>query len=660
MKKTLLATAVALLLSAPAYAANAIIDNEYVRAGINETTGSFGSGGNTSPGLLYDSTGTSTFNTSYDYLTPGSPFDGFAVKVDGTNYDNNNAGGITNIPAVGGLTVSSDGNTVTWNGAFTHSSSTWSVENIYRLPDTVPYIDITTRITAGSAATQLWFGRFIDPDARAASGDSSVTDNVVGYGAIPANNVVFSEALSSRYALGLYSTDVNVDAGVQGWTREADGYQDTHYGANYGTGDDTIGLSWVFNGVSAGDILTMNYAYIFGPNAFGAASLAITGGAGGGDISILTGTLTDVGSATDAASTPSTPPAPTLVSTSAPYIDNTSYSSWSNWSVNGALPVLTSSITHHTASDNGEVQIIARETTTTVTTPEQRSRTYNIIETETYSDSSTIDNLLSTETETELRNNVAVSVTNPGSFVGRVDQIQTARSVNSMIGRSLDFDGIKLIGVNSEYDNGMTGDTGGFSIGGQRNLDNGFVIGAGLAGFNTRLSNIGDSVAADTVAVELRLGKAIGTGQITASLRQYSTDYKVQRTIGDFSNGAVTQETDTSVKLQYTGKIGDHVKPIVAITSGSSSVDAYDETGSVQSARTVSAVDDNYEYATIGAEFNVGVLRARVLRHSDDVSEVSLGIVRETDKISYSVTANKTTTNVGDSVQITAGINIKF
>ena len=71
-------------------AANAVLENLYVKAGVNETTGTLGSGGNTSPGLLYDSTGTGTFNTSYDYLTPGSPFEGFTVKQDGTSYMNNN------------------------------------------------------------------------------------------------------------------------------------------------------------------------------------------------------------------------------------------------------------------------------------------------------------------------------------------------------------------------------------------------------------------------------------------------------------------------------------------------------------------------------------------------------------------------------------------
>ena len=91
MKKKLLATAVlAALLSTTALADTSsmnssvtgmgILENEWVRAGVNGTTGTFGSGGGTSPGLLFDPTGTGTFDPSYDYLTPGSPFDGFSVK----------------------------------------------------------------------------------------------------------------------------------------------------------------------------------------------------------------------------------------------------------------------------------------------------------------------------------------------------------------------------------------------------------------------------------------------------------------------------------------------------------------------------------------------------------------------------------------------------
>lgn len=318
MKKTAIAAFVAAFLSSGSLAQNAILQNEYIRAGVNQTTGTFGSGGNTSPGLLYNSEGSGTWNIGYDYLTPGSPFDGFSVKIDGTNYRNNNAGNVAQIAGgwTSGTTTSATG--ADWTGTWSHSGSSWALRNQYSLPAGQQYIDITSSITAGSAASTVWFGRYIDPDARAAAGDSSVTDNVLGYGAIPVRNVAFSEALVSRFALGIYSANSNVWSGTSNWSTEADGYQTSKYsGANFGRGDDTIGLSWQFTGVNAGDTLTASYAYIFGPSAFGAASSAVAGGAGGGTAGTVPGggTLTDVGSATSAASSPSTPSAPTVTGT---------------------------------------------------------------------------------------------------------------------------------------------------------------------------------------------------------------------------------------------------------------------------------------------------------------------------------------------------------
>src|SRR6056300_745398 len=265
-----------------------ILENDYVKAGLNGTSGTFGSGGGTRPGLQYDSTGSGTFpgdSEQGDYLTPGSPFDGFALKIDGTNSKNNNTGGNAWTDS-DGLT---DGtNTFTWNGTNTAHTG-WEIENIYSLGATSEYIDITTNITAGGAADDVYFGRYMNPDAMPEAGDTSATDNVLGYGVIPDSNVAFSEATVSRYALGLYSTDSNVDAGISsGWSTSADAYTGSPYtdsdgnSVNYGTGDHTIGLSWHWTSVSSGDILTASYAYIFGPSAFDAADTAITGGAGGG------------------------------------------------------------------------------------------------------------------------------------------------------------------------------------------------------------------------------------------------------------------------------------------------------------------------------------------------------------------------------------------
>jgi hypothetical protein len=316
MKKTIIATIVALMVSSGALAQTAsvtgtgmgLLQNDWVKAGVNTNTGTLGSGGGTSPGLLFDTTGTGTFNAAYDYLTPGAPFDGFSLKVDGTNKTNNNTGSV-GIAKTGGLTLSNSDTTLTWTGASAYGGNNWSVSNAYTLGVGKPYIDITSTIVAGGAASNVYFAKFIDPDSQGMPGDSSATDNVLGYGAIPSTNVAFSEATVSRYALGLYSAGSNVTAGINGWNTDAASYINAD--ASCGTGilfcraDHTIGLTFSWSGVNSGDTLTASYAYIFGPSAFGAASSAVTGGAGGGTPGTVPGggTLTDVGSATSAAST---------------------------------------------------------------------------------------------------------------------------------------------------------------------------------------------------------------------------------------------------------------------------------------------------------------------------------------------------------------------
>jgi hypothetical protein len=346
--KRIVATMMVTLASAGALAQTAsvtgtgmgLLQNDWIRAGVNTNTGTLGSGGGTSPGLLFDPAGTGTFNSSYDYLTPGSPFDGFSLKVDSTNKTNNNTG-TAQIGKTSGLTLSNSDTTLSWSGASAYGGNDWSITNSYTLSVGKPYIDITSTITAGGAASNVYFAKFIDPDSQGMPGDSSSTDNVLGYGVIPSTNVAFSEATVSRYALGLYSAGTNVTAGVNGWNTDAASYNGTSYykplldssgniqwtspgctnaawgcpfvqeldasgnpvTANYGNSDDTIGLSFRWTGVTAGATLTASYAYIFGPSAFTAASSAVTGGAGGGTPGAVPGggTLVDVGSATDAA-----------------------------------------------------------------------------------------------------------------------------------------------------------------------------------------------------------------------------------------------------------------------------------------------------------------------------------------------------------------------
>ena len=612
-----------------------ILENDYVRAGVNGITGTLGSGGNTSPGLLYDSTGTGTFNTSYDYLTPGSPFDGWSVSIDGTNYTNNNNG---NTKAVSGMLYTDtniglqDGtNSLTWESSGDRTD--FEIEHVYSLGATAEHIEIGTSITMKQDADDVWFGRFIDPDARAATGDSSSTDNVLGYGVIPDSNVAFSEALSSRYALGLYSTDSNVDAGITGWTTDANSYTENAVdgdGSLTNTGDNTIGLSWNWTTVSTGDILTASYAYIFGPSAFDAADAAITAGAGGGADTSSWGTLEDVGSATDAAEGTATP----VVTYSDPVVDTD-------------LPVLTQSQTTHDSSTAAGVQTIDRETTTIVTTP---------MEIITYT-----DGVETSRASTD--SSVVTTVTDPGAFTGRMDQVDQMLGLNTH--RNLGIgNGISGSRITHDMGNGYSAESQVLSLGGELIAENGLRLGAGYNRVNTDLTGTDSNGTMESNVISVEAGKHIDGRDITVTgnANVANSDMSYSRTIGDFSAAGETSGQDMWGGLTVEKSTGQ-VRPFAGVTVGKKSTDAFDETGDIQATLSHLAVDETYRYGTLGFNLDTGAFTASVAKDFGDseAMRIGVGINRNiNERVSIGASANRITDGDNTSTRLSAGIKISF
>ena len=637
-----------------------VLENNWVKAGVNKNSGTFGSGGGTSPGLLFDPTGTGTFNAGFDYLTPGSPFDGFSLKVDGTNAANNNTG-TTSFVDSDGLT---DGtNTLTWSGDRAFGSSTWNVTNTFTLGTTASFVDVTTTIVAGSAASSVWFGKFIDPDSQGMAGDSSSTDNVLGYSGIPSTNVAFSEATVSRYALGLYSTDTNVAAGINSWDTNADSYinADASCGAGvlYCNADHTIGLSWNWLSVSAGDILTASYAYIFGPSAFDAADSAIDGGAGGGTAGVLpTGwTLTDVGSATDAASGGGTP---TITSTTTATITSTTEAPSST------LPVLTASITTHDSSVADGVQTIARETTTTTTTPVDVTTTSFVRTTDTYSDSSVVVTDGTPTVTTVLRNDVTTAITFPVPFIGRMDQINAMLDLS--LGHNIGFgSGVNAGRISSETDTGYTADTQYLSLGGTTTTDNGLIIGGSFVSMSTDLSGNNSTGASSTTKFGITVGKEMEKFTITGTANTASTDLAYSRTIGPccvlfspyFSAHGVTSATDNWVSIELRPNT-NVVHPILGYTVGKKSTDGYGELGSIQARLLNIGSEETYGYATIGAGVDVGLVNLSAIYNTDGSTKLGVGLNKDIGKANVNVSATQYGTEKSSSTSLSAGLSLKF
>lgn len=264
--------------------ATEVMVGDYLKIGVN-AVGALGSGGATPPGILYDGTGSGTFNPAYDYLTPGSPQEAFVLTgstsggaFTATN-SNANLGGAQIAGSLSNYSgVAYNGTTydqrVVWTGAY---GSTLSVTHDYHFNAGGQQLQIETTITALTDITGLSFVRLTDPDAIAAPGDSSATNNFQGSGAVPGTDLIYAEATVSKYVIGLYSNDPTAHlTAAPGFTANPTGYL---AGTFLGNGDYTIGMAFSIGSLLNGASLSLNYSYIFGTDI--AAAVSASGGGGG-------------------------------------------------------------------------------------------------------------------------------------------------------------------------------------------------------------------------------------------------------------------------------------------------------------------------------------------------------------------------------------------
>ena len=736
-----LAAASALLLGAPtAFAGNVTLQGNCVKIGTSDR-GTIGSQGNTAPGILYDSTCTSTFNPAYDYLTPGTPFEGWTIKgLDGStvlfNHSNNNASWGPNNPVTG---TNADYSGVSYRGVTYDNRAVWSgstsnfnIEHDVRFNDNQHFVDINTRLEFLINVPTLYFGRFTDPDARAAAGDSSATLNVRGYaGGIPATNVVLSEALASKYALGLFTGQIGgVNSGVSAsWTTDPVDY---YNGVSDGDGDYTIGLGFMFSGLNTGDIVNIQYAYIFGPSAFAAGSGAVAGGAGGATPSTFT--VTDVGSAS-APTTPSTPTVTgttttntittstsTSATTSTSYVTRTETSTdadgnpvvrtytdtvvtttpvdtttttttpvttttWSDGttttssgtpvvttsSTNGSptsvvtgstldstaitrqlaaqsslpsttLPVVNITLTEHDASENKGVQRIARHHTKTTTTPMVRTIVTTPVTTTTDSSGNEIVTNGTPSTTYELWNDVGITHTYD-SLYGRVDQLEVLDGINDGINGLLNhepsrtkqrlrvFENNRF--VQSYNADGYSADSKIFGGGFEFDVTKGWTVGFQYNNVNINLRGIDSRThqIKDHFGIFNTLHGNTFTLNTNAAIA--NSKYNYTRTVERvFDNAGSTTGSEWWVSNRLYWHLSKWIKPFLGHTVSNIKRNAYTETGSPQSARSVSDFSQTMHVGEAGVK-----IETRFGGKKKDLFGVSVEGAYATDS-SYGVTAS--------------------
>jgi len=652
-KQSLIALAIAAAFNT-AEAANIVLDGDYVKIGINEATGTLGSGGNTPPGILYDSTGTGTFNSAYDYLTPGSPFEGWALKYNSTTVYNNNAY-VTGL--AGGVLTDYSG--VAYNGETFDNRAVWTntthadfdISHDYRFNNNQQFVDISTAVTAKTTMTGIYFARFTDPDARAATGDTSATDNVIGYGAIPTTNVVFSEAVASRYALGLYSGATNVGAAVSGtWSTDPVYYHTggTSYGTgvNFGRGDHTIGLGFYLPTLAAGSTATFSYAYIFGPSAFGAASTAVAGGAGGTEPGEVPGggTLTDVGSATDAAAGGGTPTVTgtttvdvVTTSTSATPWASTFATAYAYGTVHAAPTIVNNRLV--VSRDNTTIETVTetqtREVTTTTTTTPRTTTTYS-------DGTSTVTNGTASSTSSTATEVASLAVATPTTVTqtasAKVDTIDNALVLN-LYGQEMNrVDPLSRVNIHGEaitqrvsqavninrnswawiagkLANGNDNRSNGFEVGLEGLLNTTTLVGLQYNKINSTMTGVEQgSGKFDTDMINLYAIKKLGRWAVKPTLGYSSSDYDISRVITlaavpNFAGETYANKWSTNGKsywadVQVIAPQVWKLTPYAGVTVRKTELDGGTETGTLATRLTYGKYNDTSSQPYVGARFD--------------------------------------------------------
>ena len=262
-------------------AASIIMEGDFVRTAVSDD-GTLGFGGGISPGILHDPTGMGDFSLNDDYLTPGTPFEGWELEVTNaagafTQIRNVNSSGDT-IP-VGTLTDLSSGafdNHVQWAASF---GGLIDIQHDYFFNDGDERINIQTTLTALQDLTGVLLSRAMDPDPDVNRFGSFSTNNQRGLDANTdgdfddagdARPEDFTGAVGTQsgQTIAIFSTDATPhNTGISAICCSVT--DPTFYlnGGNLGdssTGDDGIGIGFNIGDLLSGDTAVINYAWVMG------------------------------------------------------------------------------------------------------------------------------------------------------------------------------------------------------------------------------------------------------------------------------------------------------------------------------------------------------------------------------------------------------------
>ncbi len=262
--------AVAVLVLGMASVASAtplVLTGNYIKVGISDR-GTLGSNGATSPGLLHDPTGTGTFGIN-DYITPGTPHEGFSVHSTELGFrQNDNKGistfGFTSPTLLTGAAKMGFANAATWSG----STGGLNITNSYFFNAGDQRINVITTLTAVTDQTSLAFARSVDPDPDVATFGSFSTNNQRGNFFFGASDFIGAAGPKTGLTLALLNLNgaaLTHDTQINGaCCNNIDPYTVLTGGVFTSVGDHGLNMAWMVGNLAAGKSTTIKYAYLVG------------------------------------------------------------------------------------------------------------------------------------------------------------------------------------------------------------------------------------------------------------------------------------------------------------------------------------------------------------------------------------------------------------
>ena len=271
-------------------------DSIKIRVSDRGTLGGEGTGVSTDNKVMlrFDKTGTGSFSntssTSPDYFQSSPSFEGFSVEYTKTrpgwvDIEKININGTHNHIGNGSLTDKSGiayenltfDNRLIWETSGTAGSGIpFDISHDYMFNDSSSFVLIKTKITALDDLEELNFARFGNPNPgreRLTNGSLGSTQTI---NTRDSQNSVTAVSLDNQFAITLATNENNsVGAGISGDNSIGFEYLTGTIAQTHGryylaatesssTGDETIGLGFQFNNISAGDTQSFFYAYCVG------------------------------------------------------------------------------------------------------------------------------------------------------------------------------------------------------------------------------------------------------------------------------------------------------------------------------------------------------------------------------------------------------------